>query len=171
MEFSVEAVSKRMILVIIFLSGLIALGGLVFYGFPAGISEGIPFVISVALAMALNIVKVILLRRAVNAAVDMEVLAAKRHMQAQASLRMLLTLTVFVVVGLRHGRELNLFGLSIGIFSFPIAAHLLRFFLRDQEHKEMHKEISAKSTASNATSAIDKINALSADGTETEGNE
>ena len=131
MEFSIDTVATKMIAAIIGLSVLIMAGGAVFFYTNEGaVGEAIPFAVGVFLAMLLNIAKVILLKRAVTTAVDMDNASrAGRHMQFQYFLRFALTIGMLLVAAFSPDNIINLVGAVIGLFTFPIALRLMRFFV------------------------------------------
>jgi len=130
MEYSMESVSKRMILVIAVLSVLIAVGGGVFYFINDNIFGTLPFALGVFMAMCTNVAKVLLLKRTVERAVDMEEKSAKLHLQGQYLIRLLITAGVF---GLAHVIPfVNIMGALIGIFTLQIATHSLRLFIKEE---------------------------------------
>jgi len=134
MDFSVGTVAKRVMIIIVVLSGLIIVGGAVYYRS----AEVLPFAIGVVAAMAINIIKVLWLKRAVTNAVNMETTAGKQHMQMNSFGRMILTLAVLFVAGYFHGRGINLFGAAISIFTFTIAMYTVNIFFKGQQPSE-HK--------------------------------
>jgi len=154
MEYSVKAVAKRMIIVIVCVSVFIALGGYMFYRS----EDAIPFAFGVAMAMCVNIIKVLWLKKTVTAAIDMPPKSARRHVQVQFILRVSLTAGVFLIAGLLHGTHVNLIGVAFGIFSLTIASYSMRFFVGNH-----HSGILKESEAYSNQDAIDEINAIVAD--------
>jgi len=120
MEYSMNAVANKMILVIVCLSVLIAAGSYFIFASLAGnesvtvlatimglrtasqVSDTIPFAAGVAFAMGLNIAKVLLIKRAVNNALTRDEFAAKMYLKAQYLLRLVLTGAVLLAAGLLH---------------------------------------------------------------------
>ena len=132
MEYSMKAVSQKMILVIVILTVLIAIGGGVFYFVNDNFLGIIPFAAGAALAMLANIAKVLLLKRTVEIAVDKEEASAKLYMQGQYFIRLLLTAGVFLLAVFIPDSIVNFMGTVIAIFTLPIATYSVKFFLKDQ---------------------------------------
>jgi len=128
-----DAVAGKMIVTISILSILVAIAGGVFYFVNQNPVAAGPFALGVAAAMGINIVKVLWLKNTVNKAVDMEANAARRHLQWQYLMRMVFTLAVFLVVVFIPFA--NFVGTAIGIFTFPVAMHLMRLFFKDTASK------------------------------------
>jgi len=151
MEYSIEAVAKRMIIVIVCVSAVIALSGYVFYRS----TEALPFAIGVSMAMCVNIIKVLWLKKTVTAAVDMQSKSATKHVQTQFFLRVVLTSGVFLIAGLLHDSYVNLLGVAFGIFSLTIASYSMKLFI-----KNPHSDI-LRGTEANAThDAIKEISTI-----------
>ena len=132
MEFTIDAVASKMIFLIVCLSALIVVGGFIFFHVSTAfeLNEAVPFGVGVAMAMGLNITKVIWLKRTINWTVDMDTpKVAKLHYQMQYFLRLLFTAVVLLVAALAPDNIINLFGVIIGIFTFPITMRLLQFFI------------------------------------------
>ena len=132
MEFTIEAFANKMILCIVGLSVLVALGGSVFFWLHQNfdIAEAIPFTVGVAMAMGLNITKVIWLKASINKTVDMDTpKAAKLFFQVQYFLRLLLTAAVLLVAALAPDNIVNLLGVIIGILTLPVTMRLMQFFV------------------------------------------
>jgi len=159
MEFSVNAVANKMILVIILVSVAIALGGLVFYRS----TETIPFVIGVAMGSGVNVIKVLWLKRTVNKAVTMEATAATNHLKMQYFMRLMLTLAVLLIGGFLHGGGyVNLIGIGIALLAtLPVASYAMQYFIPKDEHTEA---ITSAATAKSSPTqdAIDEINKVAA---------
>jgi len=151
MEYSLEAVAKKMIFVIVCASAVIALGGYIFYQS----ADAMPFAIGVMMAMGVNIIKVLWLKKTVNNAADMQVKSAKRHTQIQVFLRLVLTAGVFLAAGLLHSTHVNLIGTALGIFSLPIASYSMHFFFKNH-----HSNILKEAEVHAYQDAIDEINTI-----------
>ncbi|MCL2572044.1 MAG: ATP synthase subunit I [Defluviitaleaceae bacterium] len=151
MEYSVEAVAKRMIIVIVCASAVIALGGYIFYRS----TEAIPFALGVSMAMCVNIIKVLWLKKTVTAAIDMQSKSARRHMQVQFFLRVVLTSGVFLIAGLLHGTHVNLMGVAFGIFSLTIASYSMKFLI-----KNPHPDTLRGKDTNSTQDAIDEISVI-----------
>lgn len=151
MELSLDAISDRLIIVITGLSVLITLGGVAFFRS----SSAIPFATAVALTAVVNIAKVLLLKRTVSAAANMEAFAAKRHIQLHSFLRMVISLAILFGAAFLFSEHVNILGIILGILTFPVAFHSMRFFVKDT-----HPEIIAISVKANpAQDAVNDINA------------
>ena len=96
MDYTVDAVAKKVIQIVLFLSVVVAIGGIVFHRTP---EAAIPFVIGVAAAAALNVVKVMMQKKTVERAVNLGARSAQLHMQGQYFIRLLLTAGVLLVAG------------------------------------------------------------------------
>jgi len=132
MEFTIEAFANKMIICIVGLSALVALGSGVFFHLHENfyIAETVPFAVGIALAMGLNITKVIWLKASINKTVDMDTpKAAKLFYQAQYFLRLVLTAAVLLVAALMPDNIVNLLGTIIGILTFPITMRLMQLFV------------------------------------------
>lgn len=163
MEYSIETVSQRMILVIVGLSAIIVLGGVVFYS-GSGFSAVFPFAVGVVMAMAVNVIKVLWLKKTVESAVDMEAGAARFHLQKQYFVRLVLTAGVFLVAVYAPDHIVNFMGTVFGIFTLPIATRSMQFFLRG--HPDTISNPLATMPANSVKSAkdaIDKINSIVAE--------
>lgn len=136
MEFSIGEVANKIIIVIICISALMAAGGAVFFGvnttFPLG--DAVPFGVGVALTMCANIVKVLLLKRAIVKLAGMQdVGKAKIYFQVQYFLRMMLTAAALLLAALLPDSMVSLWGAAIGIFAHPLAMYVIRFFVPANE--------------------------------------
>ena len=132
MEFTMDAVANKMILLIICLSALVMVGGAVFFHFHPSfyINGAVPFAVGVAMATVVNVVKVIWLKKTITKTVDMETpKAAKLFFQLQYFLRIVFTGVVLLIAALAPDSIVNLLGVIIGIFTYPVAMHLIRFFI------------------------------------------
>jgi len=132
MEFTMDAMANKMILLIICLSALVMVGSAVFFHFHPSfyINGAVPFAVGVAMATVVNIVKVIWLKKTITKTVDMETAkAAKLFFQLQYFLRIVFTGLVLLIAALAPDNIVNLLGVIIGIFTYPVAMHLIRFFI------------------------------------------
>lgn len=133
MEYSMEAVSKRMILVIVILSIFIAIGGGIFFFVNDNLQGIMPFAMGVLIAMVVNIIKVLWLKRTVERAVTMEESKAKLHLQVQYFIRLMLTAGAFLLAAFPLSNIVDLIGVFIAIFTLPIATYSVKLFLKDQQ--------------------------------------
>jgi len=132
MEFSIDAVANKMILAIVGLSALVMVGGAVFFHMHSNfyINGAIPFAVGVAMAMAVNVTKVIWLKKSITKTVDMDTpKIAKLFFQLQYFLRIVFTGVVLLIAALAPDNIVNLLGVIIGILTFPIAMRLMQFFI------------------------------------------
>jgi len=132
MEFTMDAVANKMILLIICLSALVMVGGAVFFHFHPSfyINGAIPFAVGVAMAMVVNVTKVFWLKKTINKTVDMDApKSAKLFFQLQYFLRIVFTGVVLLIAALVPDHIVNLLGVIIGILTFPIAMRLMQFFI------------------------------------------
>ncbi|MCL2047945.1 MAG: hypothetical protein FWG87_04380 [Defluviitaleaceae bacterium] len=157
MDFSMSAVAKKQIIVIIAASAVFSLCGYLLFSAFAGDTQSalfsslmgvnshanaadtLPFTIGIFIAMLLNIIKVLMLKRMVANAVERDEQSAKNYLKVQSLSRFTITAVVLVITAWLHssvtneaGNPLvvNFMGVFFGIFTLPIAAHSMRFFLR-----------------------------------------
>jgi len=131
-EFTIDAMANKMILLIVCLSLLFMAGGVLFFHFSTTsyINEAVPFGVGVAMAMSLNVAKVIWLKKTINRTVDISTpKAAGRFYQFQYLLRLALTAIVLLIAAVAPDNIVNLLGVIIGIFTFPITMRLMQFFI------------------------------------------
>ncbi|MCL2456033.1 MAG: hypothetical protein FWD19_00615 [Defluviitaleaceae bacterium] len=181
-----NAVANKMILVIVCLSVLIAAASFFVFASLAenenitilatimGVNENsqtadtIPFAIGVSFAAALNVAKVLLMKRAVNNAVTRDELSAKMYLKGQYFLRLVITAVVLFVVGWLHANAcneagnpqyVNFMGAFFGIFTFPVSTYSMRFFFRHElkDNPELWVKPAPDDTVQDA---IDKLKAF-----------
>jgi hypothetical protein len=200
MDYSMDAIANKMVMVIVGLSVIMALVGLVIYialsgnpeasrmaGMLMGVNietvtpaDAIPFAAGIGAVACLNIVKVFLMKRAVNNAVKRDAVSAKLYLQGQYFLRLVLTAVVLFSTGwlhtmvfeaehLRAGNPqyVNFMGAFLAIFTFPIAMYSMRFFLKEALEDNALPE-SDTANKSVTQSAIDQLNAIGAESEQTE---
>jgi len=132
MELSMDSVVNKLIVMLICVSAVIAAGGAVFYYFSTVplFGEAVPFAVGVAFALASNIIKVLLLKRAITKVTQNDnVNSAKIYFSVQYFLRMTMTGAALVAAALLPDSFVSLLGAAIGVFAHPIAMHILRFFV------------------------------------------
>jgi len=132
MEFSMDSVVNKLIVALVCVSAAIAAAGVAFYYFSAGqpSGEAMPFAVGVAFALVSNILKVLLLKRAITKVTQNDnVNSAKLYFSAQYFMRMALTGVALVAAALLPDGFVSLLGAAIGVFAHPIAMHILRFFV------------------------------------------
>lgn len=186
MDYSMEAVANKMILVIVVLSVVIAavayflfvsidgsdenllLATILGVGVgEARTSDAIPFATGVLMAMCVNIAKVLLMKRAVDNALKREAVSAKLYLQGQYFARLVIMAGVLFLAGWLHAnmqndvsnpQVVNFMGAFFGVLVFPVATHSMRFFLKDEPGVELKKD--SKSTVQ---TAIDELNQIGED--------
>ena len=126
MKISVTA--RRMVIGIIVTSLVFIAAGALYYR-----SYGVfPFAAGVVLMAALNVLKVAMLERAVNNAVDIEDKKdAGNYLRVQYMLRLLLTGIVLFIAATDKVPFVSLWGAIAGIFTFQIAAFSIKFYPAD----------------------------------------
>jgi len=108
--------AKRMILVVCISLVVLIAGSIAFYRS----MEFLPFALGAVLGVATNIVKIVMLERAVNNAVGMETKKAENYLRMQYFLRYIITGAVLAAAILLP--PFNIWGAALGIFTLPIAA-------------------------------------------------
>lgn len=171
MEYSIDAVAKKMIMVIAGLSVLTAAAGYFLFTHVAGnedsfllatilgvnsetaeASDAIPFIAGIFTVMCLNIAKVILMKNAVSNSLKREALAAQMYLKGQYFVRLVITAVVLCIVGYFHAyvqndagnpQYVNFMGAFFGIFTFPVSSYSMRFFFKDamKDNPELYVKI------------------------------
>ena len=142
MEYSIKAVSRKMILVLAVLSALVAVGGGVFYFFTSNVAGILPFAIGVLVALCANVIKTLMLKNAVEKIAEMEdAKSASVHLQGQQLLRLVITGVFLALAHFAPDNIVNLMGAVVGILTLPVANHIMYFFVRDKEGKEKKETI------------------------------
>ena len=121
-----SGIAKKMVWVIAALSLVCMIAGVIYYRS----LSALPFVLGVLLGAGVNVVKILLLERAVARAVDMEEKSGANYIRVQYFLRFLFTGAALALAAIAPDHILSLWGAVAGIFTFPIAAHSLRFFVK-----------------------------------------
>lgn len=132
MDFSIESVVNKLILVLVCVSVLIAVGGGVFYYFSSEspLNYTIPFGVGVLFALVSNVSKALLLKRAIlKVTQKSDVNSAKIYFSIQYFLRMAITGVALILAALIPDNIVSLVGAAIGVFAHPIAMHILRIFI------------------------------------------
>ena len=156
MEYSIDTVAGKVIQVIVVLSILIAVGGAVYF---RTVEDAIPFAAGVAMAMAVNITKVLLLKKANASSLTKDPVSAKFHLQYTYFLRLILTAAVLVAAALIPDNIVNLFGAVFGIFTLHVSFYSMRYFFRHALADEIITA-SADRSLSPTQDAIQEINAI-----------
>jgi hypothetical protein len=199
MEYSMNAVANKMIMVLAVLSGVVAVIGYVILMTlsedamllatimgvnvqTASVSDAFPFMAGVLVALGVNIAKVILMKRAVDNAMQHEALQAKLYLQRQYFTRLILMAAALGATGWLHANAqtdggnpqyVNFMGAFFVVLLFPIATHSMRFFLRD-ELKDAPQEIlkpEKESGKSTVNEIMDELNAIGAENNDSDSNE
>ena len=156
MEYSIDAVAGKVIQVIVVLSILIAFGGAVYF---RTTQEALPFAAGVAMAMGVNIAKVLLLKKANADSLKKDPASAKFHLQYTYFFRLVLTAAALGVAAFFHPNYVNLFGVVFGIFTLHISFYSMRYFFRHALEDEI-MTASADRSLSPTQDAIQEINAI-----------
>ena len=103
-------------------------------------AAALPFALGVIIMTAVNVFKIFLLERTVNAAADMENIdTGKNYVRLQYLLRYFITGAVLLVIGLLYWRELIpeacAWGAVFGIFTMQISVMIVRHMKFDDEQK------------------------------------
>jgi len=119
-------ISTRMIIAICVLATVAIAGSVVFYSVTDNyVVDFVPFAVGVILGATLNILKVIMIRRIVNKATDVEKPISPLHVQGQFFLRFILTIAVLALAAIFN--FINVFGVVAGLFTMPIARYAMSF--------------------------------------------
>ncbi|MCL2355652.1 MAG: hypothetical protein FWC70_00660 [Defluviitaleaceae bacterium] len=191
MDYNVDTVANRMILVIVGLSGLMAVASVPLYMLLAQnadsftfaalmgirnpgavtVSDAVPFVAGIGMVTAVNVTKMFLMKRAVKNAVERDALSATTYLKGQYFVRLILMVAVLLAAGLLHTNVVNdagnpqivnLMGAFFGVLTFPAASYLMRFFLSDALVD--NPDLYVRHEEKSATqSAIDELDAIGAD--------
>ena len=156
MEYSIDTVASKVIQVIVVLSILIAVGGAVYFRTAEG---ALPFAAGVAMAMAVNITKVLLLKRANTYSLSKDPQSGRLHLQYTYFLRLILTAAVLLAAALIPDNIVNLFGAVFGIFTLHLSFYSMRYFFRHALADEIIAA-SANIPSSPTQDAIQEINAI-----------
>ena len=121
----INDIAKKMIFVLCGLLVIIVVASVVYYRSLAFF----PFALGASLVVALNIIKVVMLDRAVDKALTMtEGKDASNYIRLQYFLRFILTGAVLVFVAVSPDHYLNLWGGVAGVFTMPVAAYSMKIF-------------------------------------------
>lgn len=85
----------------------------------------LPFVYGLLMAVAVSLVKVLLLERAVNRALTMEKNKAGLYVSVQHLLRLALSAVPLLIAALVPA--INLWGAVVGIFTYQLSLYILKF--------------------------------------------
>ena len=156
MEYSIDAVAGKVVQVIIALSVIIAVGGAVYF---RTIEGALTFAVGVAMTMAVNIAKVLLLKRANTTSLTKDPTSARFHLQYTYFLRLVLTAVVLITAAVLHPDYVNFFGAAIGLFTLHISFYSMRYFFRHALADDV-MTASANRSSSSTQDAIQEINAI-----------
>ena len=107
---------------------IVAVGGLFYRSYAC-----LPFAAGALLASGWNALKVVMLERTVNKALDMEdPRAGKNYARAQHLLRYLITALVLAAAAVAPDRFISLWGAAAGIFTFQAAAVAIKLLKLDR---------------------------------------
>jgi len=120
-------ISKKMIVVICVLAIVASIVGVVVSVVFEIEFNVIPFIIGVFLGAAVNVIKVVMIRRVVKRATDVEKPVSVAYIQVQFFLRFFLVLIVLIAAVI-FDNFINIFGVAIGIFTMPIAGYMMPLF-------------------------------------------
>jgi len=121
----INDIAKKMIFVLCVLLLIVIAASVVYYRS----FEFFPFALGASLVVALNIIKVIMLDRAVDKALTMtEGKDASNYIRLQYFLRFILTGAVLVFAAVSPDDYVSLWGAVAGIFTMPIAAYSMKIF-------------------------------------------
>jgi len=127
-SIALSILAKKMILIIgIAAAVFIAAGALYFRAYPA-----VPFAVGVLLTSGVNALKIIMLEKAVNKAVDMDdASAGKNYIKGQFFLRYLLMGVVLFFAAVAPDSVVSIWGAAAGIFTFQISAIFVKVLKLD----------------------------------------
>lgn len=117
----ISALAKRMIFTILIVSTVCILASIIYYRS----LDFFPFLLGVILGSALSIVKVFLLERAIDKALNMERKQAGKYVSLQYMLRLLLTALVLFIGAVVP--QISLWGVVAGVFAFQISVYNIKF--------------------------------------------
>ena len=119
--------SKRVILAVCILCAIVILASVIYYRS----FEFLAFALGAFLTCGLNVVKIIMLERTVDKAIEMEAAHAKNYITAQYLFRLAITAVVLVAAALAP--FINIWGAAAGILTYqPAVYSVKRFFCRDE---------------------------------------
>lgn len=126
MEFSIDAVANRLILLLFCLAALVAIGGALFFRS----FDAVPFAVGAGIAGVANAIRVLWLKKVIQKSVEMDTSkAAGLIFQVHYFLRIVFTGLVLLVAQILPDNIVNLFAVIIGILTFPVAMRLIQFFI------------------------------------------
>jgi hypothetical protein len=185
-EFNVQNVTGKLIMVLVGLFGIICVGGIAFYATQTDFPMlAVPFIFGAVAGLGVNIYKVLSLRQmAANIAKKDNPVAAAAYQKGSYFLRMIVTLAVLLIVAIffhnltdADGRLfyitiageniplfINVMGTAITLLSWPVAMYSLHFFIRDALVDDIMTASTTKdSTATDAIAEIEKISGKEGD--------
>lgn len=120
----ISELAKKMVLIIFIGSIISIIGGVIYYR-----SFGcLPFLFGVIIGGGASIIKVFMLERTVNRAVDMDGKTVGNFVRFQQLSRTFLTIIALVITAVIPG--ISLWGGAVGILLYPLSAYLLKFFVK-----------------------------------------
>lgn len=145
-----NALAKRMILAIIAITSACTVVALIYYRS----LEFFPFFFGAILGAAVSIVKVYLLERAVNLALEPGKANATAYIGLQQLLRFILSGLALLAGALIP--QINLWGVVAGIFSYQLAVYVARFTTRDSIKEQSKITNTDANTAKESEAAEDQ---------------
>jgi len=127
MDYTVDSFVSKMMKAVICISVLMIISGAAF--FRSSLAVG--FALGIGISMALNLVKILWLKRCVNRAVNMETAAAGAYISINYVLRYVLT--GLVLVAAHFLPVVDMFGAAIGLLSMPFANYAVHFLNRNNK--------------------------------------
>ena len=131
-----SAIAKKMIMLIGASSLVFIAAGVIYHRS----LSALPFILGVLMVAALNCLKAVLLERAVEKAANMdEGKSAANYIRGQYLVRFVLTGAVLIVAA-KNPQIISLWGAIAGIFTWQIAALLLKFFIGDDKQAAKNED-------------------------------
>lgn len=114
-------IAKRMVKVVIVIALLCVIASIIYHRS----LEFLPFLFGIILGSAVSIVKISLIDRTVDKALDMEKNKSSKYLALQNTLRLLLSGVVLVIGAIVP--QVSIWGVAAGIFAFPLATYTENF--------------------------------------------
>ncbi len=130
---SLSQTSKRLISCIIAIFALLLVVGLAVILFVYPFERPIPYVLGLFLGSLVATLKVILLERTINRAMDMDAKGAQNFSQLQYLMRYILTGAVLVVAALVP--QISMIAAIVGVLTLQPAAYIVNAFLKKEAVK------------------------------------
>jgi len=130
MDYTVDSFVSKMMKAVICISALMMAGGVAV--FRSSLAVG--FALGIGMSMALNLVKIVWLKRCVTRAVNMETARAGAYISINYILRFVLTGVVLVAAHFLP--VVDMFGAALGLLSMPFANYAVHFLVRGKKSSE-----------------------------------